>query len=126
MTAPVDQGPIPRAEFQRGQYAAAAGSILGAIAASSCCMLPLILFTLGVGGSWIANLVQLAPYQPYFIAITIACLGCGYWLVYRSPQSSCAVNGGASNRLVKRALILATVLMIAALGFNLVAPLLNS
>ena len=117
--------PIPRAEFRRGQYVAAVGGLLGAIAASSCCMLPLILFTLGVSGSWIGNLVQLAPYQPYFIAITVTCLSGGYWLVYRSPQSSCGVSGRASNRLVKRSLILATVLVIAALSFNLFAPLLN-
>jgi len=117
---------MPRAEFQRGQCVAAAGGILGAIAASSCCMVALILFALGVSGSWIGNLVQLASYQPYFIAITIVSLSCGYWLVYRSPQSSCGVSGYASNRLVKTALILATVLVIAAMGFNLFAHLLSS
>ena len=105
---------------------AAIGGVLGAIAASSCCMVPLILFTLGVSGSWIGNLVQLAPYQPYFIAITVTCLSGGYWLVYCSPQSSCGVSAYASNRLVRRALILATVLVIVALGFNLFLPLLNS
>ncbi len=113
-------------DTQRGQRAAAAGGILGAVAATSCCVLPLVLFTLGVSGSWIGNLVQLAPYQPYFIAITIACLSCGYWLVYRSSQSSCRTSGHVSNWLVKSALILATALVIAAMIFNLFAPLLNS
>lgn len=127
MTASVDQGrSMPRVEFRRGQYLAAAGGLLGAIAASSCCMLPLILFTLGVSGSWIGNLVQLAPYQPYFVAMAIACLSYGYRLVYRSAQSSCPVGGYASKRLVKRALFLATVLVIAAMGFKLLVPLLNS
>src|SRR5438034_1160471 len=97
---------------------AAAGGVLGAIAASSCCMLPLLLFTLGASGPWIGTLVRLAPYQPYFIAVAVACLGCGYWLVYRSSRSSCGVNGRASNQLVKSALILATVLVIAAMGFD--------
>lgn len=110
----------------RGQRAAAAGGIVGALASLSCCVLPLVLFTIGVSGSWISNLVQLAPYQPYFIAITIACLACGYWLVYRSARSSCRVGGRVSDRLVKSALILATVLVVAALSFNLVAPILNS
>ena len=31
----------------------------------SCCVVPLALFALGVSGAWIANLTQLAPYQPY-------------------------------------------------------------
>ena len=42
--------------------------VLGALAASSCCIAPLLLFALGVSGAWIANLTQLAPYQPLFIA----------------------------------------------------------
>jgi mercuric ion transport protein len=45
---------------------AAAGGLLGALAASSCCIVPLALFTLGVGGAWIGNLAALEPYQPYF------------------------------------------------------------
>jgi mercuric ion transport protein len=106
----------------------AAGGFLGAIAASSCCILPLVLFSLGVSGAWIANLTQLAPYQPYFIAATLAFLGCGYWLVYRSSNVACATGEACArplpNRLVKTGLIAATVLVIAAISFDLVAPLL--
>lgn len=46
----------------------AAGGILGALAASSCCILPLVLFSLGITGAWIANFTALAPYKPYFAA----------------------------------------------------------
>ena len=49
----------------RGQSLVAAGGILGALAATSCCILPLALFSLGVSGVWIGNFTQLAPYQPY-------------------------------------------------------------
>ena len=68
----------------------AIGGILGAIAASSCCIAPLVLFSLGISGAWIGNLTALAPYQPYFIAATLACLGYGYWLVYRRKKIACA------------------------------------
>jgi mercuric ion transport protein len=68
------------ADAPRWQWAMVAGGLLGALAASSCCILPLALFVLGVSGAWIANLTQLAPYQPCFIAATIAFLGYGYWL----------------------------------------------
>ena len=105
----------------------AAGSLLGAIAASSCCILPLVLFGLGVSGAWIANLTQLAPYQPYFVAAALGFLGCGYWLVYRSSKVVCAEGEACArplpNRLVKIGLIVATVLVIAAVGFDFVAPL---
>jgi mercuric ion transport protein len=112
---------------RRGQTLMAAGGILGALAASSCCILPLVLFSLGVSGAWIGNFTQLAPYQPYFIGATIGFVGYGYWLVYRSSKVAC--DGGEacarplSNRLVKTALIVATILVGAALGFDLLAPL---
>lgn len=111
----------------RARSAAAMGSLVGAIAASSCCMLPLVLFILGASGPWIGRLVRLAPYQPYFIAATIAYLGCGYWLVYRSSRKCTVACGSrAANKLTMGALVLATALVIAAIGFNFFAPLLNS
>jgi mercuric ion transport protein len=61
----------------RAQKFLAAGGVIGALAASSCCIVPLVLFGLGVSGAWIANLTQLAPYQPYFIVATVACLAGG-------------------------------------------------
>src|SRR5260221_7710285 len=51
--------------IQGRQYLVAAGGLLGAVAASSCCIVPLILFGLGVSGAWIGNLTRLAPYQPH-------------------------------------------------------------
>ncbi len=41
------------------QHLIAAGGILGALAASSCCIVPLVLFGLGIGGAWIGNLTAL-------------------------------------------------------------------
>ena len=106
----------------------AAAGLLGALVASSCCLLPLVLFGLGVSGAWIGNLTQLAPYQPYLLAATIACLAYGYWLVYRSSKAACAGGQACarplSNWLVQLGLIVATVLVIAAIGFDFLAPLL--
>ena len=105
----------------------AAGGLLGALAASSCCILPLALFSLGVSGAWIGNVTRLAPYQPYFIAATIAFLGYGYWLVYQSSSSACAEDVACArplpNRIIKASLILATILAAAALGLDFIAPL---
>ena len=90
----------------------AAGGILGAIAASSCCILPLALFSLGITGAWMGRLTALSPYQPIFIAITIGFLGYGYWLVYRKPKVACADEAACErplpNKLVKGALWFAT------------------
>ena len=116
---------------RRQQRLMATGGLLGALAASSCCILPLALFGLGVSGAWIGNFTRLAPYQPYFIAATLAFLGYGYWLVYRSSARACADGEACArplpNRIVKTSLILATILVVAALGFDFIALLfLNS
>jgi mercuric ion transport protein len=115
------------AAIGRTQMLVAAGGILGAIAASSCCIAPLALFSLGIGGAWIGNLTALAPYQPYFIAATLACLGYGYWLVYRRRDVACAEGACARplpNHIVKAGLVLATILVAGAIAFDVFAPLL--
>src|SRR5882724_3840847 len=98
---------------QRGPALIAAGGVLGALAATSCCILPLALFGLGVSGAWIGSFTQLAPYQPYVIATTLALLGTGYWLVYRSSKMACADGAACARPLPKRlvfaGLITATV-----------------
>jgi mercuric ion transport protein len=106
---------------------AAAGGILGALAASSCCILPLALFMLGISGAWIGNLTALAPYQPIFFAATAGCLGVGYYLVYRQPKAVCADGSCTrplSKRGVKAALWAATMLVLAAVAFDYLAPVL--
>jgi mercuric ion transport protein len=119
------------ADNRRRQGLIAAGGLMGALAASSCCIMPLALFGLGVSGAWIGNFTRLAPYQPYFIAATLAFLGYGYWLVFRSATRACAEGEACArplpNRIVKTSLIVATILVAAALGLDFIAPLfLNS
>ena len=112
----------------RGPGAIAAASLLGAAAASLCCILPLILFGLGVSGAWISNLTRLAPYQLYVLAANVACLGCGYWLVYRSSRAACAESEACSRplpaRLIKIALVVATALVVVALLVDYIVPIL--
>ncbi len=106
----------------------ALSGIAGAIAASSCCIAPLVLFSLGISGAWIGNLTALAPYQPYFIAATLACLGYGYWLVYRRKKIACSDGAVCArtlpNHFVKAGLVLATIIIAGAIAFDLFAPLL--
>jgi mercuric ion transport protein len=118
---------IPRNGPERsdtGMRLAAIGGVLGALAASSCCILPLALFSLGVGGAWMGNLTALAPYQPIFAAFTLAVLGFGFWRVY-GARPACAADEACARplprRMVKAGLWFATVLTGAALAFPFVA-----
>lgn len=106
---------------------AATGSVMGAVLASSCCILPLVLVTLGASGAWIGNLTVLAPYKPAFAAVTFVFLGLGFWQVYRKQEIACEEGSycasPASNRVVKSALWIATILVLLALSIEFWAPL---
>src|SRR5258708_11985091 len=105
----------------------AAGGILAALGAASCCVIPFALFMLGVSGAWIGNLTALEPYQPIFASIAAGCLGYGFYLVYRNPRVACAEGSycakPAANRTAKAGLWIATVLVLVALGFPKIALL---
>ncbi len=109
-----------------GQGLVAAGGMLGAVAASSCCIVPVVLFSLGATGAWIGNLTALAPYQPVFVTITAGFLGTGFYMVYRKPQAASADGGPCAhpirNRIVKAALWSSVALTAAALAFPYAAP----
>lgn len=123
----VKDEPIP-SETARVPTLLASGGLVAALAASSCCILPVVLFSLGIGGAWIANFTQLAPYKPYFIAVALGFLGTGYWFVHQSTKRSCADGEVCArplpHRIVKALLIISTVLVIGAFAFDYVAPLL--
>jgi mercuric ion transport protein len=104
----------------------AAGGIIGAILASSCCIAPLVLLTLGVSGAWIGNLTALEPYKPYFAAVTLAFIGLGFWHVYFRTKPEC-VEGSycarpQSSIITKAALWVATLLVVLALTIDWWAP----
>ncbi len=65
------------------------------------------------------------PYKPVFIAITLGLLSFGYWLVYRTPvacKGDAACAKPLPNRLVKSALWISTAMVLLALFWNWVAP----
>jgi mercuric ion transport protein len=110
----------------RRKNMAVSGGVIGALLASSCCILPLLLVILGVGGSWIGNLSQLNVYQPYFIGFASLCLGAGFWQVYIKPKQNCASDSDCatprSNRLIKTVLCAATLLVVTNATIVIWAP----
>ncbi len=122
---PLDEE-FPLAQDRNGNTAAV-GGVIGAVLASSCCIGPLLLVTLGASGAWIGNLTALKTYQPIFMAVTLVFLGFGFWQVYgksKQPYEDglmCATP--RSRRIVKGALWIATVLVAIALTVDIWAPL---
>ena len=125
---PVEGSEAHSRNLDLGQKLLAGGGVLGALAASSCCLVPLALFGIGVGGAWIGYLTRLAPYQPYFLGVAAVCLGLGYGLRYRSRRVVCAEDEMCarpfSSRIVPMGVVVAGVLIVAVLALDLLAPFL--
>ena len=105
----------------------AGGGVLGALAMSSCCILPLVLFSLGFTGAWIGSLAALYPYKWYFFVPAVGFIAAGFYKVYRKPAASACEAEAAcaspiSDRIGKIALWSSTALVLAALAFTYAAP----
>lgn len=61
-------------------------SSLTAIGASVCCVGPLVLLALGVGGTWVGALTMMEPLRPLFIGLTLLFLGLAFRKLYLVPQ----------------------------------------
>ena len=86
------------------------GGLLAGIAASACCVGPLILLLLGFGGAWVSNLTALEPYRPVFIGIAFLALSVAYLRIYKTKsEHSCDESQVCAkpqtNRLYKRLFI---------------------
>ncbi len=106
----------------------ASGSVLGALAMSSCCILPLVLFSLGITGAWIGGLTSMYPYKWIFFAATSGFLGGGFYFVYRKPSATeCDTGSYCATpiyiRINKIVLWSSTVLVLAAASFTYVSPI---
>ncbi len=62
------------------------GAIAAAIAGSICCVGPLLLLALGIGGAWVGNLKVLEPFRPWFMLTALIFLAVGFYRVYRKPK----------------------------------------
>ncbi len=69
-----------------GKSLLAVGGLLSALGASTCCVLPLSLGALGLGGTYLSTLTALAPSEFMFRIAGILFLATGFWLDYVPPQ----------------------------------------
>lgn len=113
------------AESKNGRGALFAGG-LAAILASTCCLGPLILVTVGVSGAWISNLTLLEPYRPFFIGAALLALFFAGRRIFR-PAQACKPGEVCAVPTVKNAYRLlfwiVSALVLVALSFPYVAPL---
>ena len=102
----------------------AAGGI-AAILASVCCLGPLILVSLGLGGAWIGNLTALEPFRPVFVGAALVALFFAYRRIFR-PAAECKPGEICARPQTKAAYKLmfgvVAALVVVALAFPYIAP----
>lgn len=93
------------------------GGIVSAVLASSCCLGPFALISLGVGGGGLMGLMR---YQTVFIPAGMVLLGVSYYLYFREKKrcaaKGCRVLGKTFNLIM---LVLSTLIVLTAVGFNI-------
>ncbi len=87
---------------KRHPYLGSLGALIGGILTSLCCIVPLLLIILGVGGGWLADFSIFVPYRPYFIIFALGSLSVGFYLVYKKPKEVCKPGSLCAIPQVKR------------------------
>lgn len=101
-------------------------AVFAAIGASLCCVLPLVLVVLGIGGAWVSTLTHFEFLRPVAITITLLCLGIAFWKLYVTPRSCAADRPCVHPKVIKRQRIIfwtVTLLIMMLITFPWIAPL---
>ena len=80
------------------------GTLLAAVGASLCCIVPIAVVLLGVGSAALG--AQLMPIRPYLLGLTVVFLGTAFYQVYKpnkqeyAPEQSCRVPAGQRRQAI--------------------------
>ncbi|MFQ5750092.1 MAG: cation transporter, partial [Planctomycetota bacterium] len=89
----------------RASLLSQAGLLAGAVLASACCWLPLVL--IGAGASSLGAASFFAAWRPVFAGFTVVMLGLAFWFTYRRPRAgtgeACSLAGGEACCAAERA-----------------------
>jgi len=103
----------------KAQGATLAGSVIGGILASACCIGPLVFALLGISGAAFAQ--RFEPLRPYFLVATYALLAGAFYSTYRPAQAECgpgeACEMPRAKRVGKVMLWIAAVVVLLATTF---------
>jgi mercuric ion transport protein len=121
-------GQVPAASEKSKCGVAAFGAVagLGALAASSCCVLPLVLGGLGAGVEVFSFLEALAPLRVPLLVGSAAGICVGWWLYMREPNGSCSSECEPSHRPRAAIVMLSigTAFLAAACAWGYIEPFL--
>lgn len=99
---------------------ALATAAVASVLASSCCLLPLLLVSVGLSGAWLGDLRILQPYSPILTGVAVVALVFAGHSLQR--PASCRVGSPASRSFYRVSFWLIAALTLILLVTPLVAP----
>ncbi|RDK08640.1 mercuric transporter MerT family protein [Cupriavidus lacunae] len=100
-------------------------SVLAAIGASVCCVGPLVLLALGIGGSWVSILTTMEPHRPFFVGLTLLFLAQAFRKLGVAPQMCASGTPCGNPHTIRRQRLLfwiVAALLLALLAGPWLAP----
>jgi mercuric ion transport protein len=94
MQSTVESAPLTASGNTGNANAAKSGTLavagISGAFASVCCIGPLVLVSIGLGGAAAGVVAAFEPLRPVFIVIAFAALASAGWKIYRRPVAACA------------------------------------
>jgi mercuric ion transport protein len=121
--SPDETTPKRQSVRDAGATLLAAGGIAAAFGAASCCALPMLLGSFGLGSAWLIAVAWLAaPHRLALLGLAIVCLGdAGGLLLWRrrSAAAVCAIGAGSARAAITAVIVgeLALGVVLTVLGF---------
>ncbi len=108
------------------QKQALIAGVIAGIGASLCCVVPLVLLSLGLGGAWVASLAAFAPVRPVFLLLALFFVGLAFRKLYLNPPVCEPSKPCADHQTISRQRIIfwmVTIPLLGLLTFPWIAPL---
>lgn len=108
------------------QKQAMIAGVLAGIGASLCCVAPLSLLSLGLGGAWLAFLTAFEPVRPVFLVLALFFVGLAFRKLYLVPQTCEPGKPCGDEETISRQRVIfwvVTVPLLGLLAFPWIAPL---
>jgi mercuric ion transport protein len=99
--------------------------ILAGLGASLCCVAPLVLLSLGLGGAWVASLTAFERVRPIFIGLTLFFIGLSFRELYAVNPTCEAEKPCAEEKIIRRQRFIfwtVTIPLMGLLAFPWMAP----
>ena len=98
---PATECTILRMDRPAPESASIAAGALSALGASTCCVLPLVLVSVGVGGAWVAQLRELERFYYVFVLLALGAFGYAFYRLYLRP-APCEPDAACATPRVRR------------------------